>query len=94
MYTSIVEHDIELSELCDSVVHGVANVVLVSDITVDEGCSSRAELIADRLPELVLDVSDDHLGPVPAEEPGCALADAAGASRDDGHLAFQPMLLN
>lgn len=65
-----------------------AYVVFAGDVAVDEG-GGRAETAADCGAELVLDVGDDDLGSVTAEELGGALADAAGSTGDEGNLTFQ-----
>ena len=85
----VVEHAVETAELCDGEIYRGRDRVLVGDVDLDEP-RRIAELGRQPLPRVDLDVGHDHARALLGEAPYRAGADAAGAARDDRHLAFDP----
>ena len=84
----VVEHDVEPAVAGHGEVHRRGDLGLVGDVAAGVG---RAEVGGEGVAQVVLDVGEHDLGAVLDELFRGRLADAAGAARDHGHLAGQPL---
>ena len=84
----VVDQDVEPAELVDRLGDRGLPAGVVGDVEVHEAVA-LAERLGDLRPEVVLQVGDHDLGAGGGQRPGHALAEALGASGDEGLAAGQ-----